>query len=347
MTKISRMSYENLGRMIDSAVGAGILDRSSGRAHLPDPFLFRMQTLAEKYREQRTLYEKLTAEAQIIREKRNKLCPMLAQLVRNIHTSFCRFYKLGKVTAAEMSVFQIPKQASSQPANRLKVWIAFARTITRVFTKEKQEPHTTPPPYVLTEATVEILAQHLSEAEAVQMTLQRQVMKNQEQHTELLRLRQQVVHTLELVKRHLELSLYGKSKAVRRHALAAYGMLLPDGKGQSHMLVAEMKPYETPLEIHRTSGQKPKTKPEAKEKTGLKPKAEPKPESIPEPKAETKIKPEPKEKEEKPTADSEQNAEPEPEAAPEPQKQPTHIYKGKKPRGQKKIRGKKRKFHEP
>lgn len=242
MTKISRMSYMNLGYMIDSAVGAGIMDRSSGRAHLPDPFLFKMQSLAEQYREQRTLYARLTGETEILREKRNQLSPMLAQLVRNIHTSFNRFFKLGKVSKADMSAFQIPRQASSHPANRLKAWITFASTITRVYEKHQLEGHPPLPAYVLTDATVTILKDQLSQAEAAQSALKRKVFHRKEQHIQLLKLRQQVVQTLELVKRHLELSLYGKSSTVRRQAMASYGMLLPDRKGMSQMLAPDMVP---------------------------------------------------------------------------------------------------------
>lgn len=266
MSKISRMSYVDLGRMIDSAVGAGILDRSSDRSHLPDAFLFKMQALAERYREQQRHYQKLTAQAQIIRETRDKISPMLAQLVRNTHTSFTRFLKLDEVLRADMIEYQIPKQASQQPANRIKVWIQCATTITRVFHKQKEQGRLTLPPYILTEGTVNILAHHLAKAEAIQFKLERQLRENNEAHSHLVHLRRQVVQTLELVKRHLELSLYGKSKSTRKLALAAYGMLLPDGKGKSHMLGAHMNP-DAPIQRQKAPDPPPDPAPPQQKQT--------------------------------------------------------------------------------
>lgn len=264
MSKISRMSYVNLGRMIDSAVGAGILDRSSGRAHLPDPFLFKMQALAERYREQQRHYAKLIAQAQMMREERDKISPMLAQLIRSIHTTFTRFRKLNKVSKGDMIEYQIPKHASQQPANRLKVWIQFGATITRIFSKQKQDARITLPPYVLTESAVDVLAEHLAKAEAIKFKLERKVRENQEAHSKLLDLRRQVVRALELVKRHLELSLYDEPKSIRKRAMAAYGMLLPDGVGKSHMLAPDMMPTAPEEPVQRQKAEEP-AQPEAKD----------------------------------------------------------------------------------
>lgn len=282
MSKISRMSYTNLGYMIDSAVGAGILDRASGRAYLPDTFLFKMQSLAERYREQRTRYAKLTGHAQDIRDKREALSPFLAKLVRNIHASFNRFYKGGKVSQADIIAFQIPKEASRQPGNRLKIWLDFGQTIVRIYNKRKSWDRDPLPPYVLSDATVDILTQHLNEAEKVHLDLKRQVAANIGEHSHLLKLRKEVVRTLELVKRHLELSLYEKPDSIRRLALATYGMLLPDGKGKTHMLGPDMKPPPQATERTKATEDPPPPKAEAPPQEEPATKAEPEPTPQPE-----------------------------------------------------------------
>lgn len=319
MSKISRMSYKTLGQMINSAVGAGVLDRSSGRAHLPDPLLFRMQDLAERYEQQRRNYDKLVAQAQIIRKKRDEISPMIAQMVRHIHKSFNRFHKLGKISKEEMSAFQIPKKASPDATNRLKVWAAHGQTLVRVFRKSQEEGHTLPPPYVLTEATVDILAHHAAEGADVQNTLERQELKNDEEHTRLVELRKQVVESLELAHRHLNLSLFGKTDSEYKRTMASYGMLLPEGKGKKHLLTAGMIPYDTPMESDSQMKESQEATQEQAEKVEQ---------------VETST-----------AATAEPPAEPETKDDLESAQEPSPILRGKKKaRGQKKIRGKRRKM---
>lgn len=276
--------------MIDSAVGAGILDRASGCAYLSDAFLFKMQRLAWDYRDQRLLYDKVQAQAQLIREDRDKQSPFLARLIRNIHTSFNKFHKLGKVDKELMKHYQIPKGASRQPANRLKFWIRHGETIVRVHRKRKAAEIQMPPVYVLTDAVVEILARHVAQASKVLQALQRKVEANADEHIRLRQLREKVVDSLELVKRQLEFSLYKQPEAKRRLAFSAYGILFPDGKGQAYMM-GMMKTSE-----RRKEEPDPQPKAEAEPQQKAEPELRQTADSEPQPKAELQSIQEPQQK---------------------------------------------------